>query len=195
MRRRRKLEVELHLLSAYDAALAAREAAAYGQDGELAAVMDAACLLAKAMYRNGAPMFPDGLTAAKALPAQALLCWARAYDTLSRAEDFSRWQKEKQRLSQNSKERLRWKVLRSFGVLPWESRAKAMTDGDLLYCILHTVLDHEDALDRLCPQCRSDLLKDGCPACGALHYGQNPNFDPSRFEELKHHGASETLLP
>ena len=194
-RRKGAVTVEFRLLSAYDAALAAREAAAWGQEGELSAVMDAACLLAKAVYRDGKPMFPDGITAAKQLPAQALLCWAKTYDALSRAEDFSRWQQEKQRLSQNRKERLRWKVLRSFGVLPWEQRAKDMTDGDLLYCILHTVLDREDALARLCPQCRSNLMTEGCPVCGAVHYGMNPNFDESRFEELKHHGASAALLP
>jgi uncharacterized membrane protein len=72
--------------------------------------------------------------------------------------------------------------------------SKEMTDGDLLYCILQMALDGEEELARLCPQCRSDLLQEGCPVCGAVQYGMNPNFDPARFEELKSHGLSDPAL-
>lgn len=191
---KKKTAIRLHLISAYDAALAAREAAAYGGSAQEQTVLRAACLLAKALYEGDRPMFPDGLTVARRLPAETLLCWAKAYATLSRAENFDRWEEEKDRLARDETGRLRWKVLQQFGVLPWEKRAKEMTDGDLLYCILQMVLDSEDALARLCPQCRSDLLTDQCPVCGAVQYGMNPNFDTARFEELKSHGLSDTVL-
>lgn len=193
-KRNKKTVLRLHLVSAYDAALAAREAAAHGGSAEEQTVMRAACLLAKALYRGDTPMFPDGLTAARRLPAEALLCWAKAYATLAQAEDFSRWAEEKERLSRDETGRLRWKVLQQFGVLPWEKRAKEMTDGDLLYCVLQMVLDGEEELFRLCPQCRGDLLAEQCPVCGAVQYGMNPNFDTARFEELKSHGLSDTAL-
>ena len=40
-------------------------------------------------------------------------------------------------------ERIRWKVLRAFSVLPTEERAKKMTEGDYLYCAAQLLLDRE----------------------------------------------------
>ena len=66
-----------------------------------------------------------------------------------------------------------------------------MQNGDLLHCVLQLMLDAEEELERLCPACRQQLLEGGCPVCGAVQYGQNPNFDETRFEELKRHGLSQ----
>ena len=42
-------------------------------------------------------------------------------------------------------ERLKWRVLRYAGALPSEKRAQEMTDADYLYCLVHEMLDHEEA--------------------------------------------------
>jgi len=194
---RKKLRYTLRRVSAYDAAMAASEAAALGGDGEGGIFLRNACLLARALYRNGKRRFASGEEAAKALPPETLACWMRAYGLLCRSQrqDPQLRDAEKDRLAADEEARLRWKVLRRFGVLPWEARAKAMGREDLLYCVLMLTLDEEEKLARLCPSCRRSLTEGGCPACGTVEFEQNPNFDPSRFEELKHHGLSETAAP
>ena len=82
-------------------------------------------------------------------------------------------------------ERLKWRVLRSFGVLPSEARAREMTDGDYLYCVLHMTLDEEERLEQLCPECRAQAEKSTCLCCGAPLAEVNSSFDEDRFEELR----------
>ena len=41
-------------------------------------------------------------------------------------------------------------MLRTFGALPTEARAREMTDRDFLWCALNLMLDDEEALDALC---------------------------------------------
>ena len=43
-------------------------------------------------------------------------------------------------------ERLKWRVLRYAGALPSEKRAQEMTDADYLYCLVHEMLDREEAM-------------------------------------------------
>ena len=45
-------------------------------------------------------------------------------------------------------ERLKWRVLRYAGALPSEKRAQEMTDADYLYCLVHEMLDREEAMER-----------------------------------------------
>ena len=52
-------------------------------------------------------------------------------------------------------ERLKWRVLRYAGALPSEKRVQEMTDADYLYCLVHEMLDREEAMERLCPACRT----------------------------------------
>ena len=51
------------------------------------------------------------------------------------------------------------------------------------------MLDEEELLDRLCPQCRMELEQEHCPICGDRldHWamGQNDGFDWERFESLR----------
>ena len=88
-------------------------------------------------------------------------------------------------------ERIRWKVLRAFSVLPSEKRAREMTEGDYLQCALHLLLDREERTEKLCPDCRRRQEASRCPVCGretAGELAENPKFDRERFEELKSHG-------
>lgn len=85
-------------------------------------------------------------------------------------------------------ERLRWRVLCQFRALPTEPRARAMKGRDYLWCLANTLLDREEALERLCPSCRERALEERCPVCGlpaGLGEGMvNPAFDPARFAQL-----------
>ncbi len=68
-------------------------------------------------------------------------------------------------------ERLRWHVLRAFGALPTEGRARRMTDADYLWCALNLLLDGEAAPG---------------PAAGEAEEraGENAAFDEERYERL-----------
>lgn len=80
-------------------------------------------------------------------------------------------------------------MLKAFGALPTEERAKRMTDRDYLWCGVNLLLDEEEELARLCPTCREEALEGRCPACGApvgqLSGGENGSFDQTRYERLR----------
>lgn len=81
-------------------------------------------------------------------------------------------------------------MLKQFRALPTEGRARAMKDRDYLWCLAHTLLDGEEELERLCPQCRSRAEEARCPACGRPtgewgEGGGNASFDPERYERMK----------
>ena len=85
-------------------------------------------------------------------------------------------------------------MLRDFRVLPTEARAKEMKDRDYLWCLVHSLLDREEELDRLCPPCRARAEEERCALCGqtADNWGEgaeNPAFDRARFEQLKGGGG------
>jgi len=81
-------------------------------------------------------------------------------------------------------------VLKAFHALPTEGRAREMKDRDYLWCLVQQMLDREEELERLCPECRSGAGQVCCPACGqpSSLWGEgeeNPAFDKERFERLK----------
>jgi hypothetical protein len=87
-------------------------------------------------------------------------------------------------------ERLKWRVLRSFSVLPSAPEARAMTDGDYLQCALHTLLDAREREARLCPECRAKARQNACPGCGApVAETVNPSFDEAIFEQRRGQNA------
>ena len=45
-------------------------------------------------------------------------------------------------------------MLKEFQALPTEARAREMKDRDYLWCLVQMILDREEQLDRLCPECR-----------------------------------------
>ena len=79
-------------------------------------------------------------------------------------------------------------MLRLFGALPTEERAKRMTDRDFLWCALNLAIDREEELGRLCPACRAEAESGRCPVCGGAvedaAAGVNGAFDLERFERL-----------
>ena len=84
-------------------------------------------------------------------------------------------------------------MLRYAGALPSERRVQEMTDGDYLYCLLHEMLDREEALERLCPACRERAEEARCTCCGTLladTAGGNAGFDMARFLRMKEGGRA-----
>lgn len=184
-------DAELCLISAYALLQAQHEALELAKDApETAGLCLNACILAKAARRNGEPMFKDGEDVMHRLPAERIGFWAEKYLALCAQEDpaccEANCDEMETLLREEPYERLKWKVLRAFGVLPSEQRARDMTDGEYLYCAAHMMLDEQDALDRLCPSCRAEAEKERCPVCGAESFAENAGFDEKRFEELKH---------
>lgn len=81
-------------------------------------------------------------------------------------------------------------MLKQFHALPTEERAQRMKGRDYLWCLAHTLLDGEEALDRLCPACRTRALEERCPVCGKgredwAEATANAAFDWERFEQLR----------
>ena len=80
-------------------------------------------------------------------------------------------------------------MLRYAGALPSEKRAQEMTDADYLYCLVHEMLDREEAMERLCPECRTRAEEARCSICGAklgeAASGGNASFDMARFIRMK----------
>ena len=80
-------------------------------------------------------------------------------------------------------------MLRYAGALPSEKRAQEMTDADDLYCLVHEMLDREEALERMCPACRRRAEEARCSICGELLTdtagGDNAGFDMARFIRMK----------
>jgi len=65
-----------------------------------------------------------------------------------------------------------------------------MKDRDYLWCLVQMLLDREEELERLCPECRAQGLEERCPVCGKPSSswgegGSNPAFDLEHFESLK----------
>lgn len=79
-------------------------------------------------------------------------------------------------------------MLKTFGALPTEQRARDMKARDYLWCALNLMLDREELMAQLCPGCRQKAEEACCPVCGApageTTAGQNASFDQERFERL-----------
>lgn len=177
-----KKKFELRPISAWEAIRASQEAAGH----EESALWRNACVLARALYRGRRRVFSSGEEVLKSMPAETVACWMKAYTRICMARVAS-WEQEKEVLKKDAWGRLRWKVLRSLGGPAW----KDMTEADIGYCVLQMILDGEERLEKLCPSCRRELGQDACPVCGAVQFGENPNFDEKRFEELMAHGSSD----
>ena len=86
-------------------------------------------------------------------------------------------------VSQDAAGRLRWRLTRRLGLVPWEGRPGR---DEYLYALANLRLDREAELEALCPACRAEAETRRCPCCGGAMPIVNPGFDESRYEELKH---------
>ena len=187
---------EMRLLTARELLEARQEADAMEGSPEGRGLRSNACLLSRSLLREGVRAFSGGAAVLEAWSAEAIGAAMERYDAMAELADPP-WDDEKslntlrQQLSREPEERIRWKVLKAFGVLPAEKRALEMTRGDYLRCALHLMLDRQEQLDALCPQCRDRMEADRCAVCGRANggeQGENPNFDRDKFEEMKQNG-------
>lgn len=113
---------------------AATMAASFGEDCALCA-----CVIARAARVGGRRRFADGQAVLKALSAEAVLSLAEQY--LARCRDGAELDAELARLAAAPAERLRWKILRTFHVLPNDPLARQLTPEMLRYCVANLLLD------------------------------------------------------
>ena len=188
--------LDLRLLSALEALQARREGLELAKDGRELALCSNACLLARALEEEQSPVFEDGRAVLAGLTAAEIAALAGRWSAFSRENDPGLELSEetletvKTDLRDDPGERLRWRVLRQFGALPTEQRARAMKGRDYLWCLANTILDREEQLGRLCPSCRARALEEHCPVCGrpAAEWEEstdNASFDLERFQALR----------
>ena len=64
-----------------------------------------------------------------------------------------------------------------------------MKARDFLWCALNLILDDEEELAGLCPNCRERAMEERCTVCGVplalAESSINGGFDESRFQRLK----------
>lgn len=180
----------MRLLTAWELLEARAEAERCCTDAAALGLWQNACLLARAVTRWGRRPWADGAAVLKQCRPEEIEAMALRYQAMAECCDPHCGQAEKkteammEKLRQMPEARIQWRVLRAFGVLPSERRARRMTRSDYLYCVLHLLLDEEERLARLCPDCRTQAETDHCPICGKQwEYGGS--FDMARFEEMK----------
>ena len=196
---KKRLEDGLELRAVPAAAVlqARREALDSGaqEDGALGLWMNA-CVLARALYKDGQRVFSGGEAVMQTASAEKIERWMQAYAALCREQNPACSEENArlavQALEQEDYERLKWRVLKRFGVLPSEGRARRMTDRDYLYCAAQLLLDEQEKLEAMCPACREKAKRRLCPVCGESVPEENAGFDEGRFEELKNAGVCET---
>lgn len=186
---------QLRLLPVAELLAARREALDLAQEGRETALCSNACLIARALIREGERVYPSGQAVLEDLTPQQIQTLAEGWAAFDRREDpgFSAPQVRvdalKEALGDLPQERLRWRVLRAFRALPTEERVKAMLPRDYLWCALHLLLDQEEAASLLCPACRAEAEEHKCPVCGRptgeITRGENPGFDMDRFLALR----------
>ncbi|MGM9579290.1 MAG: hypothetical protein ACI3VS_07895 [Evtepia sp.] len=185
----------LRLLPVAELLAARREALDLAQKGQERALCSNACLIARALVREGVRVYPSGQAVLEALTPEEIQTLAEGWAAFDRREDpgFSAPQARvdalKTALGDLPQERLRWRVLRAFRALPTEARVKAMLPRDYLWCALHLLLDQEEAASLLCPTCRAEAEEPRCPVCGRptgeITREENPGFDMERFLALR----------
>ena len=198
---RREIEngLELRVVPAFAVLQARREAmAACAEDDAALGLWVNACLLARAVFKDGARAFSSGEMVLKTVSAETVERWMQTYAELCREENpacsAENAEKAAAALQSAEYERLKWRVLKCFGVLPNETRAKRMTDRDYLYCAAQMMLDEQEKLDALCPSCREKAQRMSCPVCGVQVAEQNERFDERRFEELRDAGIHKAAF-
>ncbi|MCQ2421273.1 MAG: hypothetical protein MJ118_09065, partial [Clostridia bacterium] len=163
---------ELWLISAHGLLQAQREAMELAKnEPEAVGLCFNACLLARAARKNGERIFRDGADVMNRMPAEKIGFWAEKYLALCAEENppccAESGSRLRELLADEPYERLKWKVLSRFGVLPSEQRARDMTDGDFLYCVAQMTRGAPGNPHRPCPSRRAEGDKRRCPVGGA----------------------------
>lgn len=157
----------LVILTAEQMLQARAEARELTHDQDETALCVNACVVARSLCRGRRRVYKSGRAILRHLSAEEIAGLAAAYADRCRRENPALlpggWEAWKQAVAERPYERLKWQILRRFGVLPTEERARQLTDGDYWYLAVQTALDLE-------PQ-----------QAGTV----NPAFDESRFEELR----------
>lgn len=164
-------------------------------DEEERALRANAALLKRSLTEGGEAAFASAEDVENALSVGEINELVRCYALLDGAENPSSEDRAreggsaKKSMEHAPYERLKWRVLRYAGALPSEKRAQEMTDADYLYCLAHEMLDREEAMERLCPECRTRAEEARCSICGAklgeTAGGGNASFDMARFVRMK----------
>ena len=153
----------LRVLTAWQLLSARAEAAQLQEEsGEGYALALAACIVARSL-RCGTGEVLLKRRSAEEIEALAQRYWALCRAVSPAPGDEQALQALMQELTADGYARLYYKVLRAFGVLPSEKRAKELTDGELLFLAANLQLDAQGSGETL----------------------SNPAFDPARFEALR----------
>ncbi len=178
--------MRLRVLTAWELLEARAEAERCCEGPETLPLWYNACLLARAAGRR----FSGGAAVLRRWSPERIEAETLRYQALAArcdphpGQDPVKTEGMLERLRQMPEARLQWRVLRAFGVLPSEPRARRMRRADYLYCALHLLLDGEEQLERLCPDCRAEAAEEHCPVCGR-HWESSDRFDEARFEALR----------
>jgi hypothetical protein len=169
---------------------ARREGYALAEGEEDLALCSNAALIARSLEKGGKPVFQDaGQVLAELSPLEIeelAQQWAEdTRDDLDFRLEGEHLEDLLEELQGRPRERLRWRVLKTFSALPTEQRAREMTQEDYLWCGLNLMLDLEESLDALCPSCREKMDRDLCPVCGREKGETNLGFDMADFWEKK----------
>lgn len=155
----------MRVLTAWQLLSARAEAAQLrgGDEGGYALAL-AACIVARSLGCG------TGAQLLKKRPAEEIEALAQRYWALCRAVSPAPGDEQAlcelmQELSHDGYARLYYQVLRAFGVLPSERRARALTDGELLFLAANLRLDAQPE-----EETQSQI---------------NPAFDEARFAALK----------
>lgn len=184
----------LRLLTARELLEAKREAATLAEDGKDGALCSNACILARAVLKKGQQCYRSGAEVLQCCKPEEIEGLTKEWAAFNREENPGlsthgiRLEQLKQSLD-TPKQRLQWRVLRSFGALPTEKRAKAMTDADYLFCAVNLLLDEEERLKAMCPSCRSKAENPHCTVCGretgAFLTEENKGFDWALYQKRR----------
>lgn len=131
-----------------------------------------ACLVARALVCAGERVYADGRAVLDGLSAEEIEALAERWAAFRREKGVGLGLGEKRldalkaSLAARPRQRLKWRVLKTFGALPTEQRVREMTEEDYLWCAVQLLLDEEEAEAALCPSCRAKLGRPGARCAG-----------------------------